>query len=369
MVLALVVAVGSLVLVATAAADRPESVTRTHYIAADEVVWDYAPAGINRISGEPFGELENFWMKSGPDRIGRYYRKSVYREYTDATFTELKPRPPEWEHLGMLGPLLRAEVGDTLVVVFKNNTRFPASMHPHGVFYTKAAEGSGHADDTAGSDKGDDSVPPGGTFTYVWPVPERAGPAHGDLSSILWMYHSHVDEVKDVNAGLMGAMIVTRRGEAMDDGAPEDVDRELVVSFHEIDENFSHYLEENIDAYASDPASINRGEIFFWFPFGGSNFKESMNGFLYGNLEGLTMRKGERVRWYLMGNTNFEVHAPHWHGNTVVIDHMRTDVTSLTTMEMLVADMVPDNPGKWLFHCHVAPHVMGGMQADYTVTE
>jgi hephaestin len=183
------------------------------------------------------------------------------------------------------------------------------------------------------------------------------------------MYHSHVDEVKDVNAGLMGPMIVTRDGEARDDGTPEDVDRELVVSFHEIDENFSHYLDENIDAYASDPESINREEIFFWFPFGGSNFKESLNGFLYGNLPGLTVRKGERVRWYLMGNTNFEVHAPHWHGNTVVIDHMRTDVTSLTTMEMLVADMVPDNPGRWLFHCHVTPHVMGGMQADYTVTD
>jgi hephaestin len=38
-------------------------------------------------------------------------------------------------------------------------------------------------------------------------------------------------------------------------------------------------------------------------------------------------------------------------------------------MEMLVADMVPDNPGRWLFHCHVTPHVMGGMQADYTVTD
>ena len=31
-------------------------VTRTYYIAADEVAWDYAPSGINEISGEPFGE-------------------------------------------------------------------------------------------------------------------------------------------------------------------------------------------------------------------------------------------------------------------------------------------------------------------------
>ena len=54
-----------------------------------------------------------------------------------------------------------------------------------------------------------------------------------------------------------------------------------------------------------------------------------MNGFSYGNLTGLTMHVGERVRWYLMATTNFEFHAPHWHGNVVVIHDMRTDVTSL----------------------------------------
>jgi hephaestin len=81
----------------------------------------------------------------------------------------------------------------------------------------------------------------------------------------------------------------------------------------------------------------------------------------------VTMRAGERVRWYLMGTTNFEVHAPHWHGNTVVINHMRTDVVSLVTMGMVVADMVPDNPGTRLFHCHVLNHLMAGMQARYTV--
>ena len=32
-----------------------------------------------------------------------------------------------------------------------------------------------------------------------WAVPERAGPAHGDGSSVLWMYHSHFVEPKDMN--------------------------------------------------------------------------------------------------------------------------------------------------------------------------
>ena len=46
---------------------------------------------------------------------------------------------------------------------------------------------------------------------------------------------------------------------------------------------------------------------------------------------------------------------------------MRTDVGMLLPMGMMVADMVPDNPGRWLLHCHVADHMRMGMQALYTV--
>ena len=98
-------------------------------------------------------------------------------------------------------------------------------------------------------------------------------------------------------------------------------------------------------------------------PGTGGNFKETMNGYTFGRLPGLTMKVGERVRWYLMATTGFEVHAPHWHGNTVLVHDMRTDVASLVTMGMVTADMVPDNPGTWLFHCHVGPHILAGMQA------
>ena len=61
-------------------AKAQEGVTHTYYIAADEVVWDYSPSGINQITGKPFGEEENFWVKSGPHRIGRIYKKAIYRE-------------------------------------------------------------------------------------------------------------------------------------------------------------------------------------------------------------------------------------------------------------------------------------------------
>ena len=362
--------------VATTSPCAAQGKVRTYYVAADEVTWDYAPAGTNRITGQPFGAEESPWVKSGPHKIGKMYKKALYREYTDSTFTQLKPRPKEWEHLGFLGPLIRAEVGDKIQVVFKNNLKFPASLHPHGVFYQKDSEGAPYNDGVADKDKSGAAVPPGASQTYNWPVPERAGPTEHDMSSLLWMYHSHVNEIADTNAGLVGPMIITGRGMSKADGTPKNVDRELIIAFAEVGETESPYLQENIDHYMGDPKGVTVARDPFGTPMvmskdkgdpGDLNLKESLNGFIFGNVPGLTMKVGEHVRWYLMATSNFELHAPHWHGNTVVIQRMRTDVASLLTMGMLVADMVPDNPGTWLFHCHVAPHLKGGMQALYTV--
>ncbi|HEY7138237.1 MAG TPA: multicopper oxidase domain-containing protein [Acidimicrobiia bacterium] len=337
---------------------------RVHYIAADPVAWDYAPSGKDLITGLPLGEKEATWDQQGPDRIGHVYEKSLYREYTDATFTHLVPRPPEWQHLGDLGPVLHAEVGDTIEVVFKNNTPFPAGMHPHGVWYQKDSEGAPYDDGTSGKDKADDSVPTGGTHTYVWEARDRSGPGPRDGSSVMWMYHGHTDEIADTYSGLMGAIIVTRKGFARADGSPRDVDREFVVNFMVDDQNKSYWLDYNIQHHAGDPASVNKDDD----EFVESNLMHSINGYNFGNLPGLTMHVGERVRWYVMGmGTEVDLHTPHWHGNDVTSMGMRTDVVSLLPASMVVADMRPDNPGTWLFHCHVADHIAAGMQATYTV--
>jgi FtsP/CotA-like multicopper oxidase with cupredoxin domain len=338
--------------------------THVYYVAADEVAWDYAPLGRNGITGEPFDEDANVFVGQGFTRIGKVYLKSLYREYTDATFTALKPVPPAWQHLGALGPVLRAEVGDTIEVVFKNNSRFPASMHPHGVFYDKDSEGAGYNDGTSGNDKGDDSVAPGQTWTYHWKVPERAGPGPHDPSSILWMYHSHVDEPADTNSGLIGPIIVSARGTTKADGTPADVDREFVTMFTVFDENSSLYLADNIAKYAGKPKKVDPDDEGFVE----SNLMHSVNGYVFGNLPGLKMRVGERVRWYTMGmGTEVDMHTPHWHGQTVLANGMRTDVVELLPMSMKVADMVPDNPGTWFFHCHVNDHISAGMLATFTV--
>ena len=271
----------------------PEPKVRTYYIAADEVDWDYAPGGVNKMMGMKFDGYSKVFVERGPHRIGSIYRKALYREYTDETFTRLKPRPAEWESSGILGPILRAEVGDTIRVVFKNNATHPYSMHPHGVFYKKDSEGALYEDGTSGSDKSDDAVPPGKTHVYTWEVPERAGPGPNDPSSIVWLYHSHAHEMRDVHSGLVGAIIISRRGAADAAGKPKDVDREFVCLFMLFDENQSWYLDYNIQTYTGDPKGVNKGEFIpvdtdgnlapAGTGFSVANGKFAINGYIYGN--------------------------------------------------------------------------------------
>jgi FtsP/CotA-like multicopper oxidase with cupredoxin domain len=350
--------------IAPIAAPVTPGVTRTYYIAADEVLWDYAPDDTNVVAGRAFNDDENVFVQNGPSRVGDTYRKAVYRGYTDATFKSLAPVKDQ--NLGLLGPVIRAEVGDTIKVVFRNNLTNPASIHPHGVFYAKASEGAPYNDGTSGADKADDAVPPGGTVTYTWQVPDRAGPGPMDGSSVLWMYHSHTDEIADTNAGLVGPMVVTRKGSAKADGSPVDVDREVFSFFSVLNENESPYLDQNLAELAQAPHDVAPDDEE---GFEESNLMHSINGYVYGNGPVVTLKKGQRVRWYIFTlGTEVDLHTPHWHGNTVTTMGMRTDMAHLLPGDMMIADMQPDDVGTWLFHCHVNDHIAAGMQTRYKVT-
>ena len=353
---------------------------RTYYVAAEEVEWDYAPLGIDMTTGKPFEGTAAAYTQPGANRIGRIYRKALYREYTDATFATRKPRAQEDDYLGLLGPVLRAEVGDTIKVVFKNNASRPFSMHPHGVFYEKASEGSMYADNVPHDQKIGSMVPPGATFTYQWEVPERAGPGPDDPSSIVWLYHSHVDEYKDVASGLVGAIIVARPGQTKADGTPKDVDREIVALFAGFNENQSWYVQQNVAGHisAADQQTLNKRDAKLSAPhmyvsfsgngFAETNFKFSVNGYLYGNGPVMTMKRGQRVRWYLMDVGDVACfHTPRWRGNLVTYHKARTDVFSMLPASMETADMVPDAPGQWILHCQVDDHQQAGMQTRYEV--
>jgi len=188
---------------------------------------------------------------------------------------------------------------------------------------------------------------------------------------VMWMYHSHTDETKDVNTGLMGVMLVTARGKARPDGSPNDVDREVVAAFMQTHEEDSWLASKNLPPYPrGGPGApfANPSQAQNFYPY---FVTFSINGFTHGSmpLASVTFKKGERVRWYLMSSTNdFDFHTPHWHGNTVEIHGHRMDVTGLMAMEMLTADMIPDNSGTWLFHCHVSFHNAAGMAARYKVS-
>lgn len=346
---------------------RESGHVRTYYVAAEEVMWDYAPAHADLIHNEPYHYQDDPGSKGLLDPNSTSYRKVLYREYTDSTFSTLKTRSTAWEHLGILGPLIRAEVGDTIRMVFRNHASRPYSVHPHGVVYAKNSEGASYADGTAGPDKADDAVAAGATYTYVWQVPERAGPAPGEGSTAFWLYHSHVDEGRDINSGLIGPLIVTRRGMARPDASPVDVDREVVAQFGLYDEHLSWLWDENVRRLYGDPAKYDGANTavhdFHHF--------YTINGYFDGNGPRIRVRQGERVRWYLFANPNEEegtdMHTAHWHGQTAIVGHMRADMVGLTPMMTVIADMVPDQPGTWLFHCHMPGHFKAGMRTLFVV--
>jgi hephaestin len=74
----------------------------------------------------PFDEAASVFLGPPDDaakRIGSVYTKALYVQYTDDTFTQRVPRAAKDEYLGLLGPTIRANVGDTIKVVFRNNLR------------------------------------------------------------------------------------------------------------------------------------------------------------------------------------------------------------------------------------------------------
>jgi len=328
------------------------SLTRTYYIAAENTSWNYAPTGKDQMTGKPVPEP---WGKQ------LIYKKVRYFEYTDDSFTQKKPQPA-W--LGILGPIIRGVEGDTIKVVFYNKASKPYSMHPHGLHYDKDNEGATHEaggsdhhmkmdmDSMAGGsmpmDGAGAKVAPGQKYTYTWTIPHDAAPTEAEGGSKIWTYHSHVNGPQDIYDGLIGPIIVTSAAHARADGTPDDVDKEFVTMYIIFDE--------------SKPGMTDKQKE--------PNLKHSINGYIFANLPGLDMDKGDRVRWHLIGMGNeVDLHTPHWHGKLVKINGTYTDVAELLPASMKSGDMLADNPGQWMYHCHVADHITAGMTSMYRVRE
>ncbi|NXQ25421.1 HEPH protein, partial [Alaudala cheleensis] len=111
---------------------------------------------------------------------------------------------------GFLGPVIRAEVGDTIEVYLKNFATRPYTIHPHGVFYKKGSEGSLYPDMSPQDQKKDDAVFPGRNYTYTWTVPEDHSPTDDDPNCLTWIYHSHIDAPRDIASGLIGPLLTCK---------------------------------------------------------------------------------------------------------------------------------------------------------------
>jgi manganese oxidase len=302
----------------------PAGKVREYFIAAEEVVWNFAPSGRDLMYNRPIPQ----------PYTNTSFPKMRYIEYTDGSFSVKKPQP-EW--LGILGPIIRAEVGDTVIVHFKNSTNRLLTMHPHGLKYTKENEGAVYSVAIGRPSPG---VKRGQEVTYTWFADEGSGPGSGQPSSIVWPYHSHVEETVEVNDGLIGPIIVTAKGKARPDGSPKDVDQEFVALFMMFDQEMG-----------KEPGMMH-----------------SINGYIFGNLPGLTVNVGTKVRWQLFGMGNErDIHTAHWHGKTVFTPLEHEDVVTLLPATTKTVDMNADNPGSWMFHCHVSDHMEGGMMAFFNV--
>ena len=327
--------------------------TRRYYIAAEPQLWDYAPQGQDPICGKPLPPPVQAQRKGGKVR---------YVQYTDETFTAKVIENP---NLGILGPVLRGVVGDFLAVTFLNRASRPLSMHPHGVKYDKDSEGALYAPKPGlGA-----AVDSGAKFTYVWQLDEASGPRPDEPSSKPWLYHSHVEGDDEAQLGLIGFIVVTDPKRARPDGTPADIDREIASLFMIFDESGLGTAEKEAAEYANLPSPFPRKTWTEVQELTEQGERQAINGYIFGNAPGFEMNEGERVRWYLFGlGSEEDFHTAHWHGVRVLEEgRRRTDVIELLPASMKVAEMVADNPGTWLFHCHVALHMQEGMFARMVV--
>ncbi|XP_033920207.1 coagulation factor VIII [Melopsittacus undulatus] len=329
------------------------SKVRRYYIAAVETTWDYmhsdllsvlqAPTGV---SGHPGPQPP---LPGDPPR----YRKAVFVEYADASFTQPKPKPA-W--MGLLGPTIQAEVYDVVVIMFKNLASRPYNLHAVGVSYWKASEGAGYEDETSQPEKQGDRVDPGKTHTYVWEIPQNQGPTDGDSSCLTHSYSSNTDSVKDINSGLIGALLVCRPGTLASSGN-ENAHQEFVMLFAVFDEGKSWYSEPSSSA-APQPMPHNRTEL------------HTINGYINGSLPGLTLCLKKQVNWHVIGlGTGAEVHSIFFEAHTFLVRSHRLSSLEISPATYLTAQIMPGTAGWFRMFCQIPSHQQAGMEAFVKVEE
>ncbi|NWX26237.1 HPHL1 protein, partial [Notiomystis cincta] len=142
------------------------------------------------------------------------------------------------------------------------------------------------------------------------------------------------------------------------------IDREFYLLFSIFDENDSWYLKKNIEAFTGDPSKVDENDADFME----SNKMHAVNGYLYGNLPGLTMCKNDRVSWHLIGlGSHYDMHGVHFQGNTLDLRGTTRDGLALFPHLSGTALMQPDRVGTFKVVCRTFDHFVGGMKHLYEV--
>jgi FtsP/CotA-like multicopper oxidase with cupredoxin domain len=94
-------------------------------------------------------------------------------------------------------------------------------------------------------------------------------------------------------------------------------------------------------------------------------YRWEINGRAYGQHTPLLTSPGEYVRLRFV-NTSKMFHPMHVHGHTFQVRHAlgpgaRKDTVMVMPGQTVIADMIADNPGQWLAHCHNLYHAEAGM--------
>ncbi|XP_043857785.1 coagulation factor V isoform X3 [Dromiciops gliroides] len=325
---------------------------KNYYIAAEEVLWDYSKFSKSMRKADDAGDIvEN-----------TVYKKVIFRSYLDSTFSMPDPRGENEEHLGILGPIIRAEVDDVIQVRFKNLASRPYSLHAHGLSYEKSSEGKSYEDDSPEWYKDDNAIQPNGSYTYVWHATERSGPENPGSACRAWAYYSAVNPEKDIHSGLIGPLLICRKGTLHKESNRHIDMREFALLFMVFDEKKSWYFDKKPKRSWTGLSSEEKNTHRF----------HAINGHIY-NLPGLRMYEKENVRWHLlnMGGSQ-DIHVVHFHGQTLLENGTqlhRLGACPLLPGSFKTLEMKASRSGLWLLDTEVGENQIAGMQTPFLIID
>jgi plastocyanin len=247
-----------------------------------------------------------------------------------------------WAYNGQMpGPEIRVREGDLVRITLRNALPVGTTIHWHGVNLPPEMDGPVGLNQAA--------VEPGEEFVYEF-VATPAGTR--------W-YHSHADPTAQIALGLYGSLIVEPRE------PKHTYDRDYTYILNEWD------LELTPDVATGKAPRGVRDQILRGGELGTDLFL--MNGHAHESIPPIRLAEGERVRVRLINAGNLP-HAIHTHGHSFKI--VATDGNDVPEGMALLKDTVligpgerydleldGNNPGVWMFHCHMENHAANGMMS------